>query len=108
MWEDHLGTLEVSRTQAAVERLSNEPWAQPLIRRLEEQGWPSVESRPLMFEARFGEALADAAVDVEYEYSAGVGESTVDFRTVADIDWLIELVSLQETDAASWRSGRWV
>ena len=72
MWEDDLGTLEVSRTQAAVERLSDEPWAQPLIQRLEEQGWPSVESRSFMFEARFGEALADAAAP-SFRWRSGSG-----------------------------------
>jgi hypothetical protein len=61
-----------------------------------------------LFEIRFAAAIAAAGLFAEYEHSSGVGNSTVDFRVALDPPWLVELVSLHETDAfkaATWSNG---
>jgi hypothetical protein len=61
-----------------------------------------------LFEIRYARALAEAGLSARYEHSAGVGNTTVDFRVDIDPPWLIELVSLHESEAfkaASWKSG---
>jgi hypothetical protein len=58
-----------------------------------------------LFEARFALALHDCGIAPEYEYAAGVGETTVDFQFGR---WLVELYSLGESDAlkaATWETG---
>ena len=64
----------------------------------------------LLFEIRFARALTDAGLSAQYEHCAGVGNSTVDFLVDGDPPWLVELVSLHESNAfkaASWKSGVW-
>jgi hypothetical protein len=61
-----------------------------------------------LFEIRFAAAIAAAGLFAEYEHSSGVGNSTVDFRVALDPPWLVELVSLHESDAfkaATWSNG---
>ena len=53
-----------------------------------------------MFEMRFAHELHRAGVSAEYEYRAGVGGSTIEFRTNTSPQWLIELVSVRTSDAA--------
>jgi hypothetical protein len=53
-----------------------------------------------MFEVRFAEELHRAGVTAEYEFPAGVGKSTVEFRLNTEPTWLIELVSVRTSDAA--------
>jgi hypothetical protein len=53
-----------------------------------------------MFEVRFAEELHRAGVEAQYEFKAGVGNSTVEFRLKTDPVWLIELVSIRASNAA--------
>lgn len=124
MWADTLTLGEVEGTLAAAVDLTAVTWAVPLLSRtkpildrlrrgLEER--EAYSANPLqpsemsfLFEVRFARALAAANVTAEYEYAAGVGNTTVDFRVNLDPPWLVELVSLHESDAfkkAAWKSG---
>ena len=124
MWADSLKTEEVNGTFDAVGQLQRVAWAKPLLT----QAAPILErlrvgltdkeayqTNPItpaetsfLFEIRFARALANAGLQATYEYAAGVGTSTVDFRVGLDPPWLVELVSLHESaafKAASWTNG---
>ncbi|GAB4412480.1 MAG: hypothetical protein OHK0032_08550 [Thermodesulfovibrionales bacterium] len=53
-----------------------------------------------MFETRFAYTLHGASKCAEYEYNAGVGTSTIEFRVSDAVSWLIELVSIRTSQAA--------
>jgi hypothetical protein len=97
-----LSEREATATQVALRVLRGAPWAAQLVARVTERGGLSTANMPLLFEARFGLALHDCGVAPNYEYAAGVGETTVDFQFG---QWLVELYSLEESDAlksATW------
>ena len=100
MWSDVLTTREAEYTGRAIESLRQLEWARPLIHRVEEAGGLVPEAMPLLFEARFAYELHQAGIAPQYEYRAGVGGSTVEFRISGSRDWLIELVSIRASDAA--------
>lgn len=109
MWGKFLSSYEADYCEQLLSVLENVHWARPLVRRVGPSANWDYESRPLLFELRFAAALHEAGLSVEYEYSAGVGDSTVDFRFESSgVHWLVELVSLMESDAvtsASWKRG---
>jgi hypothetical protein len=89
-----------NKTTRAFEYLSVQGWASELIRAIESQGVCRAQ-RGLLFELRFAYEvmLALPTAALEYEYSAGVEGSTVDFRIQYEGDeWLVELLDLQTTD----------
>jgi len=100
MWSDCLRTAEVHRTEKAISDLSSVSWAKPVLSRLENAGGIKAENMPLMFEVRFAQELHHAGITAEYEYNAGVGDSTVEFRLNTNPEWLIELVSIRTSNAA--------
>ena len=100
MWSDRLTLKEAQRTERAIAALSTSPWTHPLLARLEVAGGIKSDNMPLMFEVRFAQELQLAGVTAEYEYRAGVGDSTVEFRLDTTPTWLIELVSVRTSDAA--------
>jgi len=73
-------------------------WALSLLRRINERGGITESNKPLLFEARFAYELFRRGIQVQYEYKAGVGASTVEFRIINSIEWLIELVSVRESE----------
>jgi hypothetical protein len=91
---------EVQRTKCAIEVLAKVPWATPVLARLRRAGGIKAENMPLMFEVRFAEELHRAGITAQYEFPAGVGKSTVEFRLNTKPIWLIELVSIRTSDAA--------
>ena len=95
MWTDRLTLKEAQCTERALAALSSSPWARPLITRLEASGGIKSENMPLMFEVRFAQELQRAGVVAEYEFRAGVGDSSVEFRLQTTPPWLIELVSVR-------------
>jgi hypothetical protein len=124
MWADSLTTEEVQATLAAADELRGVNWAAPLLARSEQilerlsEGLTDKKAygaNPLhpsemsfLFEIRFALAFASAGVVAEYEHAAGVGNSSVDFRAALTPPWLVELVSLHESEefrAATWKSG---
>lgn len=100
MWSDTLTTKEAAFTQHAIDALISVPWAKPVLDRLSEAGGIKSENMPLMFEVRFAFELQQAGKDAEYEYNAGVGGSTIEFKVPGHITWLIELVSVRTSQAA--------
>jgi hypothetical protein len=124
MWSDSLKAEEVEASLNAAGRLTNVVWAAPLLAQTatilerlrvgldDKDAYRlnpiSAAEASLLFELRFARALADEGVTATYEYAAGVGNSTVDFRVDLDPPWLVELVSLHESKAfkaASWKDG---
>src|SRR5262249_18947553 len=124
MWANTLTTDEVRETLRAADQLEVVPWASPLVNRTKSIvnrlragliDRETYRANPLqasdmsfLFEIRYARELADAGLSARYEHGAGVGNTTVDFRVDIDPPWLIELVSLHESEAfkaASWKSG---
>ncbi|MCX7382902.1 MAG: hypothetical protein NT133_16150 [Alphaproteobacteria bacterium] len=124
MWADSLKTEEVAGTLDAADHLSRLAWAAPLLSRSASildrlriglNDKDTYRANPVtsaemsfLFEIRFARALADVGLTATYEHPAGVGNSTVDFRVELDVPWLVELVSLHESDAfkaATWTDG---
>ncbi len=100
MWADTLKTPEAEFTQRAINVLNHVSWAKPVLSRLAEAGGIKSKNMPLMFEVRFAYELHRAEKEAEYEYKAGVGGSTVEFKVLGDTTWLIELVSIRTSQAA--------
>jgi hypothetical protein len=100
MWSDTLTSREAAFTARAIEALNGINWAQPILNRLQQAGGLKSKNMPLMFEVRFAYELHRAGKVAEYEYNAGVGESTVEFRVAGGVTWLIELVSIRTSQAA--------
>ena len=114
MWADSLTTEEVDATLEAARQLGAVPWAAPLLDgtkpildrlRAGVNDRDAYRANPLrpsdmsfLFEIRFARSLAMAGLAAEYEHGAGVGKSSVDFRVNLDPPWLVELVSLHESD----------
>lgn len=106
MWTDILQRSEAGFTQRATDRLAAVPWARPLLQRLAASGGQVVANRPLMFEVRFALELHRAGCIVDYEHQTGVGQSTVDFRVHGPVEWLIEIVSVETSDAVREATNR--
>jgi hypothetical protein len=126
MWADSLTEAEVEGTLYAADQLVSVSWAAPLLNRtkpildrlligkgnreLYRENPLKPSEKSFLFEIRFAHSLAMAGVTAEYEYSTGEGNTTVDFKVNLDPPWLVELVSLHESEAfkkASWASDAW-
>lgn len=108
-WWDGLSAAEVDATETAVSVLCDHSWAQALLAhaqsrhslpaQLRERRGSTAENASDLFELRFAAELAGAGRSADYEFAAGIGNSTVDFRVSGEPHWLIELVSLRTTQA---------
>jgi hypothetical protein len=126
MWADSLTLAEVEATIGAATSLGGVSWAVPLLQRakpildrlrvgiIDRDSYRRNPLQPaemsFLFEIRFARAIASTGLVADYEYAAGVGETTVDFRVGLNPPWFVELVSLHESEAfkrASWTSGAW-
>ncbi len=99
MWSDDLTVKEAEYTERAMIALENVGWAKPLLDRVATVGGLKSANMPLLFEVRFAFELHLAGATADYEYGTGVGDSSVDFRIHGEREWLVELVSLRETQA---------
>lgn len=99
MWTDTLTTTEAEYTRQVLEELSRVAWAGSLLAKIEAAGGLTAAAMPLLFEVRVAYELYRTGCHVQYEYPSGVGDSTVDFRVVGSREWLIELVSIRESNA---------
>ncbi len=100
MWTASLTSREAEFTQHALRELETVTWARPLIKLLNERGGIKEVNKPLLFELRIAYEIHCAGAHAEYEYAAEVGNSTIDFRIHTAPEWLVELVSVQESQAA--------
>jgi len=92
----------MTKHDRAVAALRNEPWARELLSQIEGQGGTKKAPLGLLFELRFAFELArrHPSIVPQYEFCAGVADSSVDFRIdEGHLEWLIELVSLDQSDA---------
>lgn len=91
---------ELDRMEAIMAELDGKPWAQGILRSVQQNGGLVRKNMPIFFELRFGLALREAGVEVEHEVP-GEGESTLDFGfTSKGRPWKVELMRLLETKAA--------
>lgn len=97
MWSDILSSQEAEYTKKAIDELRNVKWAEPLINKINKNGGMRSDTMPLLFEARFAYQLHKTSISAEYEYSSGVGNSTIEFKLNTSPSWLIELVSIRES-----------
>jgi hypothetical protein len=89
----------VEATNRAISRLARVDWAGDLLRRINSRGGVVASNEALLFEARFADALHRAGRHAVYEYATGVGGTTVDFLIPGSPNWVIELVSILDSDA---------
>lgn len=98
MYSEWLSEKEGEYTVRVLKELKAVDWASALLRRINERGGITSANQPLLFEARFAYELFRRGKQVQYEYPAGVGASTVEFRITNSKEWLIELVSVRESE----------
>lgn len=99
-WSEILTTSEAEFMVRVLDELNAVPWAQPLVREIANRGGICFTNKPLLFEARVAHALhRQGNAVVEYEFAAGVGDSTVDFRWGTGPEFLIEVVSIGRSEA---------
>jgi hypothetical protein len=99
MWTDSLSLVEAEFTERAIAALGSVGWARPLLVRLESCGGITSSNLPLLFEVRVAYELHRLGRTAEYEFAAGVGGSTIDFRVEGAPEWFIETASAQESEA---------
>lgn len=121
LWADPLGIEEVNFSKQAADALSKVEWAKPLLTEAKISRALScvpndgrtmdalLEIKSALFEVRFAYAIHVANFAGQYEHKTGVGRSSVDFLICGKAgqrNWLIELTSLHESEAAkksSWQ-----
>lgn len=91
---------ELAATKEAFRLVQESGMARTLVQAVEQAGGVQGASRSLLFEVRFAGELARHGVSFDYEWATGVGNSSVDFRVIAPHEWLVELVSIGESQAA--------
>lgn len=108
-WSEMLTQSEGEFMKRVLAELGAVPWAQRLVRQIADNGGICFANKPLLFEARVAYALHRQGVKpVEYEFPAGVGDSTVDFRLGEKPEFLTEVVSIGRSAAlerATFHSG---
>jgi hypothetical protein len=102
---DALTQAEAHSAQAIMRGLAAEPWAQPLLAAIADNGGLIRANKSFLFELRFAAALVAAGIVPQYEV-AGEGQSTLDFAFGSgNTDWRVELMRLEETAAARNATG---
>jgi hypothetical protein len=102
---DILTEAEALSAQAIMRELAPEAWTRPLLAAIDDNGGLIRANKSLLFELRFAAALRNAGLAPQYEV-AGEGQSTLDFAfRSGNSDWLVELMRLEETDAARNATG---
>lgn len=99
MWTDTLKRTEAEFTDEAFQALQGEQWAAPLLRKIEQSGGVLSAPLPLLLEVRIAYAFHQNDLSPEYEFATGSGAKSVDFHVQTSPDWLIEVVSLRESNA---------
>ena len=91
---------EAERMETIMAELDGVPWAQEILNDVQQNGGLVGKNMAPFFELRFGHALHRAGIAVEYEVP-GEGGSTLDFgfRSKGQ-PWKVEMMRLQETQAA--------
>ncbi|MBV1929591.1 MAG: hypothetical protein KUG81_08795 [Gammaproteobacteria bacterium] len=98
MQSDWLSEREGVYVTQVLDELRQVPWASELLTRIDEGGGIVARNKPLLFEARLAYELSKKNLEIQYEFPAGVGDSTIEFKISDSMEWLIELVSVCESD----------
>lgn len=102
---DILSQEEADFAQTIIPELANQPWAQPIVADINDNGGLTRENKDRLFELRFAYALHRAGVTPRYEIP-GEGKSTIDFGFASQgRPWAVELLRLGETQAAKSATG---
>lgn len=93
---------EADRSRACIEELTEANTASALTKAINKNGGVEAKNaRPLLFEARFAVELLHKNITPHYEYPGGIDDDRIDFKFSDDPSWLVELVSIDETDVLS-------
>ena len=68
---------EVDYTQDCLNQLQTCPWAELLIKKINQWGFTQ-ESMPLLFEIRFAYHLHSSGLEIQHEHKAGIGATDID------------------------------
>jgi hypothetical protein len=91
---------EAARMETIIAELDRVPWAQGILQRVQRNGGLTGKNMASFFELRFGHAVRQTGIVVEYEVP-GEGSSTLDFGfTSRGKTWKVEMMRLEKTDAA--------
>ena len=91
---------ETLATEGALKTLAVVGWAKPLLSKIGPNALMAVRTkRSLCFEARFAAEIHNANCNADYEYPTGMGATSVDFRVRGPAEWLIEIVSVDISEA---------
>lgn len=105
---DILSQDEADFVQAIMLELANQPWAQPIVAGINDNGGLKRENKDRLFELRFAYALHRAGITARYEIR-GEGKSTIDFGFASrGRQWAVELLRLGETWAVKAATGHTV
>jgi hypothetical protein len=97
---DFLTEREADRMSAVMAELGGVQWAHGILSGVERDGGLIGKNMVRFFELRFGHAVHQTGIGVEYEIS-GEGVSTLDFGfTSKGQRWKVEMMRLLETKAA--------
>lgn len=92
---------EADYSRQVLRELENVQWAAPLLRMIERNGGVCEANKHLLFEARVASEILHSGITPDYEFSAAVGDTTVDFRIQGSPDWLVELVMIDQSEASA-------
>jgi hypothetical protein len=94
--------------RAAEEQLRRVPWAKALLDNLEQarETGDRRQQRAFLFEVRIAFSIDRLGYQALYEYKAGVGKKSIDFRVMSKPEMLIEAMTIQNSQASE-RAG-WV
>jgi hypothetical protein len=105
---DILSQDEADFVQAIMLELANQPWAQPIVAGINDNGGLRRENKDRLFELRFAYALHRAGITLRYEIP-GEARSTIDFGFASQgRPWAVELLRLGETQAVKAATGHTV
>ena len=99
IWADTLKGAETKYNHEAFQALQGEQWAAPLLRKIEQNGGILSAPMPLRLEIRIAYAFQQNGIEPQYKFAASSGTKSVDFHVHGSPEWLIEVVSLRESDA---------
>jgi hypothetical protein len=94
--------------RVAEQQLRRVPWAKPLLDNLEHarESGGRRQQREFLFELRIAFSIDRLGYEAFYEYKAGAGNKSIDFRIMSKPEMLIEAMTIQNSQASE-RAG-WV
>ncbi len=102
---DILSQDEADFAQAIMLELAYQPWAQPIVSGINNNGGLKRENKDRLFELRFAYALHRAGTTPRYEIP-GEARATIDFGFASQRrPWAVELLRLGETQAVKAATG---